>query len=235
MIQYTFCEYADHYGRPTINITFDDLTDRLSADEVVEQIVGLLKQQYNPEGALIHPFTEQAVLLQFSGFSKHDPMNHQYQIVETLRAVAKRFEKLPAVISINTSANVPMLPMFASYLGAFDDYTSQFWLDGGRVMHFAINLQTFILTGNTDLVRTDIIRSYLCDVGHTRGAVHVCVEKEEAWNEVLAYTAILQAKLVVEHASGPLECMVPVWVYPTTNELADESVKRGFNTFWRND
>jgi len=228
MIEYIICKYGEFVGRPMIRVVFDDL---LTSDvyKIADEVYSLLKTKYNTRGDFVHQFTEQSALLCFDGVGKHDPMEHQKLIIDIIGAIAQE-RILPDTILIHTSAIPPLEPDMKKFLGKIGEVNTPFENVGGGLIHFVIDLQTLGFTGKSDLVRTDIIKSYICDVRSTYGSINVNITNGAWWDEILAYTAILQSKLFIEYETSIINKMIPIWVYPSTEELRLESVFRGFNT-----
>ena len=222
MIEYCICPYGEFAGRPMVRVMIDDEQEVKGGDSTAEAVMWALKNAYNPSRTFVHQFTEQQVLLCFDGVGKFDPMNYQLFIIYCLTNLSS-YIALPSTILLHTAANIPLERSFREFFSDPEGMLfSPFFEVGGRELHFVINLQTFGSTAKYDLVRTDIIKSYICDIDDSIGSVNMTLEHENAWPEILAYTAILQSKLGRQ--------MLPVWIYPTTEELAKQSMLRGFNT-----
>ena len=220
MIEYCICPYREFAGRPMVRVMIDDEQEAEGSRSAAEAVMRVLKNAYNPLGTFVHQFTEQQVLLCFDGAGKFDPMNYQPFIMYCLTHLSNHTKILPFTL-VHTAANIPLERSFREFFSDPDEgiLYAPF---GGRHLNFVIDLQTFGSTAKYDLVRTDIIKSYIYDIDNTTGSVNVPLEHENAWPEILAYTAILQSKLGCR--------MLPVWIYPTTKELANQSMLRGFNT-----
>lgn len=194
------------------------LVKDLTAEQIVDQWVELLKHETNPEGKFIHPVTEQAVHICFTG---GEPMMNQKMIVDVLTEVFRRDDVYHPIVTIETNGTRPLSPEFKSFIDS--NCCSKFDL------LFSISPKLFSVSGepNDRAIRPDVIAEYQY---YSSFMSLKYVVNRNAWDEL---TEVHQR--IIERVGTD----ATAWVMPvgaTTEaqdqvaaDIAIEAMKRGFN------
>ena len=202
---------------------YKDLVHDKTAEEIVDSLVDMMRHPSNPDGLFVHPVTGQDTMLCFTG---GEPMMWQKAMIAVLDEFEKR-GNMPKLITIETNATQKILPIFHDWMER--NYR-------GVDIHFAMSPKLFTVSGEKDVVKPDIIRSYM-DFGYSYVLKFVCNGTQANWDELAAAVRSIQ--------DAALKQDVSVWIMPVgatkdqqeDKQVADismEAMRRGYNVATRN-
>ena len=194
-----------------------------SAESMADELTEMMRHSSNPEGRFIHPTTKQDTMLCFTG---GEPMMWQKAMVPILDEFEKR-DNMPRTITIETNATQKIQQVFVEWMQK--NYR-------GVDVHFAMSPKLFTVSGEKDVVKPDIINSYI-RFGHTHVLKFVCNGTIESWKEldravqnITSLDSTIQYKFWVMPAGATKDQQEEAQVA----DIAIEAMKRGFNVATRN-
>lgn len=202
---------------------YKDLVHDKTAEEIADALTDMMRHPTNPDGLFVHPVTGQDTMLCFTG---GEPMMWQKGMVAVLEEFEKR-GNMPKLITIETNATQKILPVFHTWMES--NYR-------GVDVHFAMSPKLFTVSGEKDVVKPDVIRSYM-DFGYSYVLKFVCNGTQANWEELDAAVKSVQ--------DVALKKDVNVWIMPVgatkdqqeDKQVADismEAMRRGYNVATRN-
>ena len=215
------------------SVRYKHLANDASISEVCDRLIESNKSEHNPEGLFVHPKTKQDIMLCFTG---GEPMLQQDAMIAIMDELHNR-NNMPRVVTVETNATRPLtenLRYFLTSIGGFLDR-------GGLRWHFAMSPKLFTVSGEKNVVNSDIIFSY-SNVAESSKITSllkfVCNGTEENWEELDGHLKSINARF---HPSN----IPDVWIMPVgatkdaqeSPEIANiaiEAMNRGYKVATRN-
>lgn len=217
-----------HYGCDSSyswSAKYKHLVHDYQAEDIADKLMDMMKHPTNPEGLWAHPITGMDTQLCFTG---GEPMMWQKAMVAVVDEFRKR-NNLPKLVTIETNATQKIQPFTQEMI----DYS-------GIDFHFAMSPKLFTVSGEKDVVKPDIIASYI-RAGYSHVIKFVVNGTKECWEEVDEAVAKIKEYTFKNYSTKNVE----FWVMPVgatkdqqeEEQVADisiEAMKRGFNVATRN-
>jgi organic radical activating enzyme len=193
-------------------------------------IVDQMRHSSNPEGLFVHPVTDQDTQLCFTG---GEPMMWQQAMIDIIRELKLR-HNAPRTVTVETNATKKIKPELSEFIN------DEFVEEGGGRWHWAMSPKLLSVAGELGAVMPDNILSYCTETYSTAIIKFVCNGRDDAWQEVDAWSQVIQNKFREESFYPPDIWIMPVGATKDQQEdtqvanIAMEAMKRGYQVATRN-
>lgn len=201
---------------------YKHLAKDLTAAEICDIVIDLMKHQTNPDGSFIHPITSQDTQLCFTG---GEPMLNQKAMIDILEEFYQR-DNEPLTVTVETNGTQKLSKNLSETI-----WINSCW----RQWHWAISPKLYHTSGEKNQFNPNIIDQYVSDnlsSNVTSCLKFVCNGSKESWDEI-------------EENLKKLQCDYDIWIMPVgatkeqqeadqVAEIAVEAMKRGYNVATRN-
>ncbi len=199
---------------------YKHLVKDYNAIEVADQLTAMMTHTTNPQGNWTHPQTNVDTQLCFTG---GEPMMWQ-KAMEAIVHEFKEQNNLPKLVTIETNATKPIMPLM--------DQMIQY---SGIDFHFAMSPKLFTVSGEKDVVKPEVIASYI-DAGYSHVVKFVVNGTKDCWEEVDDAVSKIKAATdkKVDFWTMPVGATKDQQEEKQVADISIESMKRGFNVATRN-
>lgn len=210
------------------SVKYKHLAHDVDIPGLVDRLTDINRSTQNPDGLFIHPITGQPVMMCFTG---GEPMMQQMAIIETLREFHRR-GNMPEIVTIETNATKNITPALKEFI------THEFLRLGGKRWHWAMSPKLFTVSGEYDVVNSDVIVDYVRTLNTTSVLKFVCNGTEKNWDELENHVQKIRRVLGITQLPS-------VWIMPVgarqeeqtpqfLGPLCIEAMRRGYNIATRN-
>lgn len=207
---------------------FKHLAPTGTAVDIAQKIMGLLKNETNPQGLFKHPRSQQWTHMAFTG---GEPMLRQNQraIVGIMQAFEHMHNK-PKFVTIETNGTQPVTTQFAEYFTPDTwDWTEENVQDRRLELFWSISPKLYVSGESWDkTIKPEVVKRYneISNVGQLK---YVVDGSQRAWDEVERATELYRS-VGVDY---------PVYIMPVAARredqekiqamICDETIRRGYN------